>query len=131
MKDKSAMREELSTLWIVVMFTMVFADILSFITPGMMKQVVEGTTVIKITQPLLLIFAFLLEIPIVMIFLARFLRFKINKILNIVSAAVTIPFVIFGGSLYLHYFFFATIEVACMLWIIILAIRWKEDVREE
>ncbi len=65
MKEKMTIREKISTLWIVVMFTMIFADILSFITPGMMKQVVDGTTDIKITQELLLIFALLIEIPII------------------------------------------------------------------
>jgi hypothetical protein len=33
----------LSTLWIVVMFNMLFADILSFMVPGSLKEIMTGT----------------------------------------------------------------------------------------
>ena len=120
-------REKISTLWIVVMFTMIFADILSFMTPGVLKDIIEGTSEIKITQSLLLIFAVLLQIPIVMIFLSRVLKHKINRILNVAASIVTIIFVIGGGSAYLHYFFFASVEIICMIGIIIITIKWKEE----
>lgn len=127
MTKKISINEKISLLWVVVMFTMVFADILSFVTPGMMKQVVDGTTDVKITQPMLLVFAVLLQIPIIMIFLSRVLKRKVNRILNIVASVVTILFVVAGGSRYLHYYFFASIEVLCMIYIIVLSIKWKED----
>lgn len=127
MNEQISMKERLSTLWIVVMFTMIFADILSFMTPGMMKQIVDGTTEIKITQLLLLIFAIFLEIPIVMIFLSRILKYKINRVLNILASIITIIFVIGGGSNYLHYYFFAVVEVVCMIAIIIFSVIWKEN----
>ena len=127
MQKKMSTRETISTLWIVVMFTMIFADILSFMTPGMLKDVIEGSTEIKITQPLLLIFAVLLQIPIVMIFLSRVLKHKINRILNVVASIITILFVIGGGSSFLHYFFFASVEVICMIGIIIISTKWKEE----
>lgn len=127
MNEQISMKERLSTLWIVVMFTMIFADILSFMTPGMMKQIVDGTTEIKITQLLLLIFAILLEIPIVMIFLSRILKYKINRVLNILASIITIIFVIGGGSNYLHYYFFEVVEVVCMIAIIIFSVKWKEN----
>jgi len=127
MNKNMKVTETISTLWIVVMFTMIFADILSFITPGMMKQVIEGTTDVKITQPLLLVFAFLLQIPIVMIFLSKILSRKINRILNVAAAIITILFVIGGGSNYLHYYFFASIETICMIAIIVIALKWKQE----
>ena len=127
MNEQISMKERLSTLWIVVMFTMIFADILSFMTPGMMKQIVDGTTELKITQLLLLIFAIFLEIPIVMIFLSRILKYKINRVLNILASIITIIFVIGGGSNYLHYYFFAVVEVVCMIAIIIFSVKWKEN----
>lgn len=118
---------KISTLWIVVMFTMVFADILTFLVPETFKQILSGTTDVKISQPLLLLFAILIEIPIMMIFLSRVLPRRSNRIANIVSAVITILFVIGGGSLYLHYIFFASVETICMLAIIILAVRWKSE----
>lgn len=127
MKEKMTTREKLSTLWIVVMFTMIFADILFFMTPGVMKQIVDGTTDVKTTQEQLLIFALLLELPIAMIFLSRVLKQTINRIANIVTSIITTLFVIGGGSLYLHYYFFAAVEIFCMIAIIILSFKWKED----
>ena len=127
MKEKMTTRQIISTLWIVVMFTMIFADIISFITPGVMKEIVDGTADIIPTQPLLLVFALLLEIPIIMIFLSRVLKHKLNRILNIGASVITILFVIGGGSLYWHYIFFASVEVICMISIIIISIKWKND----
>lgn len=114
--------EKISLLWIVVMFNMVFADILGFIVPGALKGLVDGTLPgFEITQLHLLIFAILLEIPIVMIFLSRVLKGKVNKWTNIIAALITILFIIGGGSPELHYIFFASVETLCMLFIIKLA----------
>lgn len=116
---------KLSTLWIVVMFTMVFADIVGFLNPGTIKAMMDGAVGIEITQGVLLIFAILIEIPILMIFLSRVLNYKVNRWANIIAAVITILFVVGGGSPYLYYIFFATIEVVCMLVIIRIAWKWK------
>jgi Sec-independent protein secretion pathway component TatC len=114
----------LSTLWIVVMFNMLFADILSFMVPGSLKEIMTGTaTEFQITQGLLLIFAILLEIPIAMIFLSRVLKYRANRWVNIIASVITIAFVTGMGTTDLHYIFFATIEVVSMLLIIWYA--WK------
>jgi Sec-independent protein secretion pathway component TatC len=113
----------LSTLWIVVMFNMIFADILSFMKPGFLKDIMTGSTEIQITQGLLLLFAVLLEIPIAMIFLSRVLNYRANRWVNIIASVITIAFVIGMGTTDLHYIFFATIEAVSMLLIIWYA--WK------
>lgn len=121
-------REVVSVLWIVVMFSMAFADILSFITPGSLQQMMTGYAgEIKITQSLLFVFAILLEIPIAMIFLSRVLKKSVNRILNIAASLITIAFVIGGGSRTMHYVLLASIETVCMLAIIVMCIRWKEE----
>lgn len=119
-------RINLSTLWIVVMFTMVFADILTFITPGALNEIMNNSTGIELTSSLLLVFAILLEIPILMIYLSRKLTYSINRWANIIAAIITILFVIGGGSLTPHYIFFAGVETLCMLWIIVQAWNWRE-----
>lgn len=113
----------LSTLWIVVMFNMIFADILSFLTPGFFEEL----NATQINQPMLLVFAFLLEIPIIMIFLSRILNRKVNRLTNIIASIITILFVIGGGSIYLHYLFFASVEVILMILIILIAWKWHQD----
>ena len=121
-------KEVISLLWIVVMFSMVFADILGFITPGSLQEMMTGYAgKMKITQSMLFIFAILLEIPIAMIFLSRVLKKALNRILNIAASIITIVFVIAGGSTTLHYIFFASIETVCMLAIIVMCIKWKEE----
>lgn len=105
---------KLSTLWTSVMFIMVFADILSFIRPGTFEEIAEQ----GITDVQLLVFAVLIVIPIAMIFLSRVLKNNANRWANTIAAAITILWVIGGGTTYPHYIFFATMEVAAMLLII-------------
>jgi len=108
----------LSTLWVVVMFNMAFADILTFITPGKLQALWAGQAGVHVTPGLLLMFAILLEIPIAMIFASRILKPGANRWANTVAAVVTTAFVVGGGSLTLHYVFFAAVEVACMALIV-------------
>ncbi len=117
---KMDVQVKLSTLWIVVMFNMAFADILSF----MMELTTGQTPEVQVTQGLMLVMAIILEIPIAMIILSRVLKYRANRWANIVAAAITIVFVIGGGSIYLHYIFFAAVEVVCMLFIVRYAWKW-------
>jgi len=108
----------LSTLWVVVMFNMAFADILSFIEPGALQELWAGQAGVQITPGVLLGFAILLEVPIAMIFVSRVLKPGPNRWANTVAAAVTTAFVVGGGSLTPHYVFLASVEVACMALIV-------------
>lgn len=118
------MKVRLSTLWVVVMFNMAFADILSFIKPGMLQGLWAGQAGMQVTQGLLLGFAILLEIPIAMIILSRILKRGASRWVNTVAAVVTTLFVVRGGSTDLHYVFFATVEVVCMALIVWYAWKW-------
>jgi len=120
------MPAKLSILWTFIMFNMVFADIFTFMYPGALKQImagnVEGT---PITPEFLLIAATVTEISIAMVFLSRLLKYRANRLINLIGAFITIVWVIGGGSITLHYIFFATIEVVCSLVIIWLAWKWR------
>jgi len=109
---------KISTLWIVVMFTIVFADIVGMMMPGVLQAMSTGQVGVPVTQGLLLVFAILLQIPIAMIFLSRILKPRANRWANTLAAVVTTAFVIGGGSPYLHYYFFETVEIACMALIV-------------
>jgi hypothetical protein len=120
-KDGRAMNDtgtRLSTLWVVVMFNMVFADILTFIKPGALQEMWAGQAGVQVTPGVLLVFAILLEIPIAMIFVSRVLNRGANRWANTVAAAITTAFVVVGGSRDLHYVFFAVVEIACMAMIV-------------
>ena len=118
----------ISLLWVVVMFNMAFADILTFILPGSLQDIMSGDTgPFKITQAMLLVFAVLIEIPITMTILSRILKRRVNRIVNIAASAVTIAFVVGGGSTTLHYLFLAGVEVVAMLLIVLLCATWRTD----
>ncbi len=126
--DRAVQTEErkrvLPLLWTYVMFNMVFADIIGFLHPGTLEEMIA----MKPPQSLLLLFSFLLEIPIVMIVLSRMLPRKANRIANITASVITILWVTGGGTLSASYIFFAAMEVGCMLFIIRSAWMWRDPV---
>ncbi|MBL4811017.1 MAG: hypothetical protein JKX69_01360 [Rhodobacteraceae bacterium] len=119
---------KISTLWIVVLFNMIFADVLSYMYPGFLAEIttgiVEGVT---ITPMLLIVAAIFVEIAILMIYLSRVLSQSTNRIVNLVAVVITLAFVIGGGSLKPHYIFFASFEVIALLYIGYLSWKWRED----
>ena len=122
MKDTKVL---LSTLWIVVMINMAYADILGLFIPGALEEVAKTSVSMGTTIPQLMLGgAIMLEIPIAMILLSRVLKYKVNRWANIIASVITIAYVVGGGSLDLHYIFIATIEVVCMLLIVWLAWKW-------
>lgn len=118
-----SVKDKISVLWIVVMINMIFADILSFMLPGFLNDIIAGNAPIQITEQVLLVFAIILEIPIAMIFLSRVLEPKANRWANMIASVITIIFVVGGGSLMLHYIFFAAVEVLVLL--LIMSYAWK------
>ncbi len=117
---------KLSTLWVIVMLNMAYADILSLYVPGIHEELAAfagGTPIVM----LMLFGAVKIQFPLAMIFLSRVLGVKANRWANIIIAVTTIIFVVGGGSLMPHYIFIASIEVLCMLAIIWTAWRWKSD----
>lgn len=112
---------KLSTLWIAIMFNLLFADILSIMVELVNKNTLDIIGEIKSTMA---IAAVVTNIPILMIYFARQLNYKANRILNIIAGLVTIIFVIGGGSLTPHYIICASIEVVLLVIIIWTAWKW-------
>ena len=124
---KMDMKVKLSILWVVVMFNMLFADVLTLYIPENLEEIMTRSTPVQITEGLMLVMAIIIEIPIIMIFLSRVLKYRVNRWANIIAAAITILFVVVGGSLVLHYVFFAAIEVVCLSLIISYAWKWPKQ----
>lgn len=115
-------RVVLSSLWIVLMFNMIFNDIF-----GVYIELEKFT---KLQLPgdaktLMVVATILTNLPIMMIFLSRVLRYKINRLLNIGIGLFTILYVWGGMSFYPHYIIIATIETALALAIIYISWRWQ------
>lgn len=129
-------RAKISTLWVVLLFNMAFADIVGFAYPGALAELMaigtDGVSFgnadgIVITPGFLLIAAVFIEVAILMIYLSRVLTRKWNRIANFVAAIFTAVFILGGGSIKLHYIFLASIEIATLLMIAILAWGWPDE----
>jgi len=119
------MRVKLSTLWIFVLFNMIYADIISLMdTTSPIRKVMGGA---PMPPGGLLAGAILMETAIAMVLLSRVLKYKANRWANIIIAVINIVAVITGGQ-GLYYVFFATIEVVCMSLIVWYAWKWKPEV---
>lgn len=119
---------KLSSLWILVMFNIAFADIVGFIHPGALEKIIEGAFGFLVTPEILLLFSVFLEIPIAMIFLSLVLSGRTSRWLNTFAVAFTTLFVVGGGSATYSYCFFATAEIVCML--AILSFVWRRVGRD-
>jgi hypothetical protein len=61
-----------------------------------------------------------------MIYFSRTLKYKANRLANIIAAILTIIYVVGGGDMAPHYLISAAIEVLILIYIIIIALKWRE-----
>lgn len=122
----------LSTLWIFATLNYLYCDVLSLMSPEMLTSLIEtgGVGGMDMNETTLLGAAILLEIPIALVLLSRVLKYKANRLLNIIGGVlmslVMIGTLLMGGASY-HYMFFATIEIATTLAIVWVAGTWSES----
>ncbi|GLZ32417.1 hypothetical protein Lesp02_46050 [Lentzea sp. NBRC 105346] len=123
----------LSTLWIFAVLNYAYADIIGlFFNPVLQKEeherLLSGYVVdIPITQGFVLIMAVLMETAIVMVLLARLLPRGVNRWANVVAGVLhtaAVTWSLTGGPVNVFYAFFATIEVACTVFIVWYAWTW-------
>ncbi len=123
-------RTLLSTLWIVLMLNMIYIDILTQNIPGSHEDMLAFAGDTPIPQ-LMMIAAFVIEIPILMVLFSRVLKRSIGRWVNIGAAILMIAFVvgpeIGNPAVNPHYLFMGAVEVLCMFGVIFIAWRWKED----
>ena len=117
----------LSTLWIFVLFNMIFRDLHEFGRPGFLEEIMTGiVNGVQITEELMLVGGIMAEIPISMVLLSRVLKYRVNRWANMIAGAVTIAFVINNGAKDLDDMFFAAIEVVALSVIIWCAWKWHK-----
>ncbi len=118
----------LSTLWVFVMFCIAYADIIGFLEPGTLENIITGNVGFELTPALILIFSLFQAIPIVMILVSRLFRREVSRWLNIIASVLTLLYVLGGGNWEsVSYPVFAALEVVAMLGIIWLAWTWRND----
>jgi hypothetical protein len=127
MFEKIDTKTKLSVLWVVVMINMIYADIFSIIIELVNKNTLDIPGEVKTVMA---IAAIVTNIPIMMIFLSRVLAYKVNRIVNVVAAILTIIYVIGGGDLAPHYLIIASIEITLLILIIVVSLKWQKSAGE-
>jgi hypothetical protein len=128
----------LSTLWIFATLNYVYADVFNlYFNPVLQTEVSKqlaagyiGST--RITQGFVLAFAVLIETAIAMVILSRILPYAANRWANISVAVLQTAAVAFSflpATPTLFYAFFATLEIACTLFIVWYGWTWPKPQR--
>ncbi len=118
---------KLAMLWTSLMFLIIYLDYFHLYMPGKIEDILKGQVfVFDITQGFLLVALALVATPALMIFLSVALPAKINRWINIITAAVNIPCILFNlaGEAWVHMVTGAVIQVILLGLIILYAWKW-------
>ncbi len=122
------MKSKLSILWIFATLNWIYCDVIGFMDADALKGFLAGNlNGIQFSQAFLLGAGVLMEIPILMVLLSRFLPYRANRWANIL-AGITMTAVQLG-SLFISapapfYIFFSVIEIAATAAIVWYAWKW-------
>jgi len=128
----------ISALWAARMLSSLHGDVVRFFQPGMLKEMIAGTTAVQVTNELLLIMSILMAIPILMSFLSLTLKDKANRRLNLSIGIFFVAFdlMFLGGTLFLWSFsavetFWAIMYVVFVALVVWFAWKWpKKEVSD-
>lgn len=124
---KVSLKLKLATLWASLMFLYIYVDYFHLYMPGKIEDIQAGRVYkFDITQGFLLAALASLTIPALMIFLSVALPAKVNRLANIIIAAVYIPYTLFNlaGEAWMHMVLGAVAEVVLLCLIIRYAWKW-------
>lgn len=125
--SKVNLKTKLASLWSSIMFLIIYLDYFHLYMPGMIDDIQkEKVFVFDITQGFLMAAIVSVTIPALMIFLSVTLPAKVNRCINIIIAAVYIPYMLFNlvGEAWIHMLFGAVVEVILFCLIIYYAWKW-------
>jgi len=126
----------LSKIWVVLSLNYVLCDLLSNMEMSVLRMLLEGNVGgVPMTEGMLLFAGVSLEIPFLMVLLSTILPYKANRVTNIVAASFMIVYQLgsffFGSDVTLHYVFFSIVEILANASILLIALKWKQSVKEE
>ena len=116
-------KARLSTLWIFILFNMLFRDIHEFARPGFIDELINS----NVSEMVLLQAGFLLELLIGMVLLSRLLPYRLNRWANMIVPIIAIVAIVAAGFNDLDDILFGTFEIGAALLIIWMAWQWREE----
>lgn len=124
---------KLSALWASVMFCYIYGDFFSLFLPNRLQNLMNGVSGVGAITPLkLLMFAVLMTLPSLMVFLSLALKAETNRRLNItLGIFYTAVMMLVGatsiGEWKIFYTYLAIVEIILTLLIVWLAWRWQKE----
>lgn len=124
---------KLSALWASVMFCYIYGDFFSLFVPGRIDSLMNGNSGAGTTTPLkLLMFAILMTLPSVMVFLSLLMKPKINRWTNVsmgifFTAIMVLVVVTSIDKWMIFYIFLGATEIAITLLIVWYAWNWPKQ----
>ena len=130
------MSKLLSKMWVFLSLNYMLCDLLSNMEMSVLKMLLEGNVGgVPMTEGILLFAEVSLEIPFLMVLLSTILPYKANRITNVVAASFMIMYQLgsffFGSEVTLHYVFFSSVEILANAAILLIALKWKQAVKEK
>lgn len=126
-EQKVNVRVKLAALWASFMFLYIYVDYFALYMPGKIQDILNGIVFeFDITQGFLIAALVSVSIPALMIFLSVGLPAKISRMVNIIVAAIYVPYSLFNlaGEAWPHMIYGAAVEVVLLLLIIRYAKKW-------
>jgi hypothetical protein len=96
----------LSALWAARMLSSIHGDVVRLFQPGMLEEMMTGTTAVRVTSELLLVMSIIMAVPIFMSFLSLTLKYPANRRANLGVGIFFVAFdlVFLGLTLFLWAF---------------------------
>jgi hypothetical protein len=119
-------RAKLAAAWTSFMFLYAYVDILNFFTPGVIEDILDGRVFeFDLSQTFSTTALTLVAIPIFMVVLSMTLPARVNRITNLIVAALYVPVTVFNvaGGFWL-YFYGLGIVLELILLALILRYAW-------
>lgn len=124
---------KLAALWTAVLFCYVYGDFFTLFVPGRIENLIQGNSGSGATTPVkLLLYAVLMSLPPLMVFLSLALKPKVNRLLNLLLGIffTAIMVLITANSLdrwMLFYTYLGVVEIIITLLIVVHAWRWPKQ----
>lgn len=116
---------KIAALWASFMFLYIYVDYYHLYMPGSLEDMLAGKVfVFDVSQTFLMVALVSVTIPAVMIFLSVALPAAINRWINMIVAAIYIPYTVFNlaGEAWAHMVLGAAVE--CVLLLLIIRYAW-------
>lgn len=127
---KINIKVKLAALWTSLMFCYVYGDFFSLFVPGRIQGLMDGDSGAGETTPImLLLYAILLALPALMIFLSVILKAALNRLLNIIMGVfyTLVMILVVATSIrewMIFYVFLGILEIVLTSIIVWHALKW-------